>query len=112
MSISLAFRFLAGRYHATPSGHHVNEGLIEWPPSPWRLLRALISVGYTSGIWNASGPPATARGMLEKLSTELPHYSVPPAVGAHSRHYMPTGALDPKTKSRRRRWSSTPGHES
>ena len=98
MSLSLAFRFLAGRYHATPFGHHVNEGLIEWPPSPWRLLRALISVGYTSGAWNGTGPPAAARGLVEKLSAELPCYRLPPAVGAHSRHYMPVGVLDRKTR--------------
>ena len=96
MSLSLAFRFPAGRYHATPYGHHVNEGLIEWPPSPWRVLRALISVGYTSGAWNRSGPPAAARGLIEKLSAELPHYHLPSAIGAHSRHYMPTGVLDDK----------------
>ena len=98
MPVSLAFRFLAGRYHATPFGHHVNEGLIEWPPSPWRLLRALIAVGYTSGVWNGAGLPTTARCLIEKLSTELPRYHLPPAVGAHSRHYMPICALDGKTK--------------
>ena len=98
MPLSLAFRFLAGRYHATPFGHHVNEGLIEWPPSPWRLLRALISVGYTSGAWNGAGPPPAARGLVEKLSAELPRYRLPPAVGAHSRHYMPLGVLDGGTK--------------
>ena len=98
MSLSLAFRFLAGRYHATPFGHHVNEGLIEWPPSPWRLLRALISVGYTSGVWNGEGPPAAARRLVEKLSAELPRYHLPPALGAHSRHYMPLGTLNGKTK--------------
>ena len=98
MSLSIAFRFLAGRYHATPFGHHVNEGLIEWPPSPWRLFRALISVGYTSGAWNGAGPPAAARGLFEKLAAELPCYRLPPAVGAHSRHYMPVGALDGGTK--------------
>ena len=98
MSVSLAFRFPAGRYHATPFGHHVNEGLIEWPPSPWRLLRALISIGYTSGAWNGDGPPDVARSLIENLASELPHYRLPPAVGAHSRHYMPIGVLDPKTK--------------
>ena len=94
MSTSLAFRFLAGRYHATPYGHHVNEGLIEWPPSPWRLLRALISVGYTSGEWNGEGMPEVSRRLIEKLSAQLPHYYIPTAVGAHSRHYMPIGGLN------------------
>ena len=98
MPLSLAFRFLAGRYHATPFGHHVNEGLIEWPPSPWRLLRAFLSVGYTSGAWDGAGPPLAARSLIEKLSAELPRYFLPPAVGAHSRHYMPIGVLDGKRK--------------
>jgi len=98
MPLSLAFRFLTGRYHATPFGHHVNEGLIEWPPSPWRLLRALISVGYTSGAWDGAGPPPAARSLFERLSSELPLYLLPPAVGAHSRHYMPLGVLNSKTK--------------
>ena len=98
MPLSLAFRFLAGRYHATPFGHHVNEGLIEWPPSPWRLLRALISVGYTSGTWDGSGPPPVARSLMETLSSELPRYRLPPAIGAHSRHYMPIGVLESKRK--------------
>ena len=31
---AVALRFLAGRFHATPWGHHVNEGVPEWPPSP------------------------------------------------------------------------------
>ena len=96
MAVTLAFHFPAGRYHATPWGHHVNEGLIEWPPSPWRLLRALISVGYTSGIWNGRRLPSVARRLVEKLAAELPSYHLPPAVGAHSRHYMPTAVLDGK----------------
>ncbi len=98
MPLSVAFGFLAGRYHATPFGHHVNEGLIEWPPSPWRLLRALISAGYTAGAWDGAGPPDVARSLIEKLSAELPRYRLPPAVGTHSRHYMPIGVLDSKTK--------------
>src|SRR5690606_41364458 len=30
-------------YHATPWGSHANEAEIEWPPSPWRILRALVA---------------------------------------------------------------------
>src|SRR5687767_6178762 len=91
---TIVLRFPGGRYHATPWGHHVNEGLIEWPPSPWRILRALVSVGYTSGVWNGSGPAGGARRLVEKLAGTLPTYGLPPAVGAHTRHYMPIGQLD------------------
>lgn len=90
---TLLLRFPARRYHATPWGHHVNEGLIEWPPSPWRLLRALLSVGYTSGVWNGAGPSAEARSLVEKLASVMPCYHLPGAVGAHSRHYMPIAKL-------------------
>jgi CRISPR-associated protein Csb2 len=86
---TLLLQFPGRRYHATPWGHHVNEGLIEWPPSPWRLLRALLSAGYTSGLWNASGPDRTGRSLIQKMAGVLPTYILPPAAGAHSRHYMP-----------------------
>lgn len=91
---TLLLRFPAGRYHATPWGHHVNEGLIEWPPSPWRLLRALLATGYSALSWPKEGPPPVARSMILKLAGVLPHYWLPAASGAHSRHYMPVGVLD------------------
>jgi CRISPR-associated protein Csb2 len=86
---TLLLRFPGRRYHATPWGHHVNEGLIEWPPSPWRLLRALLATGYTKLHWPADGPPSAACSLLEKLAGALPRYRLPGAVGTHSRHYMP-----------------------
>ena len=86
---TLILQFPAGRYHATPWGHHVNEGLVEWPPSPWRLLRALLATGYTTLHWPGDAPPQEARSMIEKLASVLPVYGLPKAVGTHSRHYMP-----------------------
>lgn len=86
---TLILRFPARRYHATPWGHHVNEGQIEWPPSPWRLLRALIATGYATLQWPGDSPPPVARSLIEKLASVLPSYRLPPAIGAHSRHYMP-----------------------
>lgn len=86
---TLILRFPGRRYHATPWGHHVNEGQIEWPPSPWRLLRALIATGYATLQWPSDGPPPGARLLIEKLASVLPRYRLPSAVGAHSRHYMP-----------------------
>lgn len=93
--ITLAFRFPAGRYHATPWGSQVNEGRVEWPPSPWRLLRAFISCGYTRLGWGLAGEPeptaipAAAQSLLLCLADSLPSYTLPPATLAHSRHYMP-----------------------
>lgn len=89
---TVKLRFPGGRYHATPWGHQVNEGLIEWPPSPWRLLRALVASGFCHHGWT-DGPPL-ARRLIEKLAAVLPLYHLPPASAAHSRHFMPIGALE------------------
>lgn len=86
---TLLLTFPGRRYHATPWGHHVNEGLIEWPPSPWRLLRSFLSTGYAKLQWSKDGPPPVARALIEKLATVLPRYRLPRAIGTHSRHYMP-----------------------
>lgn len=89
---TLLLRFPAGRYHATPFGQHVNEGAVEWPPSPWRLLRALLATGYATQHWPE--PPPEARALVDALAATLPLYRLPPATVAHSRHYMPIGKLD------------------
>lgn len=91
---TLEIHFPGRRYHATPWGHHVNEGLIEWPPSPWRILRALLATGYAKLDWPPSGPPDHARSLIEKLAAALPRYGLPRATAAHTRHYMPLGVLD------------------
>lgn len=91
---TLILEFPARRYHATPWGHHVNEGLIEWPPSPWRVLRALLSTGYTRLGWPSAGPPEDARTLVLKLAKVLPSYSLPLASAAHTRHFMPMTVLD------------------
>ena len=88
---TLKLRFPGGRYHATPWGHHVNEGLIEWPPSPWRLLRALIACGFSSQQWTEI--PLLAQQLIGKLAGVLPSYRLPQASAAHSRHFMPVGVL-------------------
>lgn len=85
LCFELVFPF--GRYHATPWGAHVNEGRVEWPPSPWRLVRSLLSVGYTRLGW--SEVPEVGVTLLEKLSRVLPRYELPRAALGHSRHYMP-----------------------
>ena len=91
MSITLKMTFPAGRYHATPWGRHVNEGVPEWPPSPWRLLRAIIAV------WKRTCPDlpeAQVRRILEQLLLP-PFFRLPPHVPAHTRHYMPLGKKSP-----------------
>lgn len=81
--IGLELRFLAGRFHGNSWHHAHNEGVPEWPPSPWRVLRALVSAAYAAEV-----PPAQVEPLLEKLR-ELPRYRLPLAVDGHTRHYMP-----------------------
>jgi CRISPR-associated protein Csb2 len=85
VSTTLAVRFPLGRYHATPWDRSVNEGATEWPPSPWRVLRALISAWHTR--W-PDLPAAVVDGLLDSLSTP-PAYRTPDARPGHTRHYMP-----------------------
>ncbi|MGI5862869.1 MAG: type I-G CRISPR-associated protein Csb2 [Myxococcales bacterium] len=88
---TLLLKFPGRRYHATPWGDHVNEGHVEWPPSPWRLVRALIATGYSKLGWTEV--PARGVRLFEKLCSKLPAYRLPGASAGHSRHYMPTGKL-------------------
>lgn len=51
MSLTISIRFLTGRAHLHPWQSHHSEGRVEWPPSHWRLLRAVVAVagrGLTS----------------------------------------------------------------
>ena len=85
MAIAVAIRFTAGRFHATPWGRHVNEGVPEWPPSPWRILRALVSSWKTRA---GDISDETMASLLTKLSV-TPAFHLPPATLAHTEHYVP-----------------------
>lgn len=95
--ITIAIYFPGGRYHATPWGSHVNEGLVEWPPNPWRLLRALLATGFAKLYWD--GVPEDARTLVSKLASALPEYHLPKGQLAHTRHYMPSGGFHNKQKN-------------
>ena len=84
--IAIAFRFLAGRYHARPWGQHVNAGAVEWPPWPWRILRALVATWKRTlpGV-----PQEQVEAILRALAAERPEFELPPASTGHTRHYMP-----------------------
>jgi CRISPR-associated protein Csb2 len=82
---TLAIRFPLGRYHANPWDRAVNEGACEWPPSPWRLLRALVATWYTR--W-PDLPVPVLEALLDSLG-DPPSYQTPAAVPGHTRHYLP-----------------------
>lgn len=77
-----------GKFHATPWGHHVNEALVEWPPSPWRVLRALFST------WKLRAPhlqDALVVPVLNALAAP-PAFQLPDHTEATTRHWLPDNA--------------------
>jgi len=82
--IAIRMRFLAGRLHATPWGHHVNEGVVEYPPSLFRLLRSLIATARRASVDDVR------EEQLSTIVTALcapPNFHLPQASIAHTRHY-------------------------
>jgi CRISPR-associated protein Csb2 len=86
--LAIQLDFIAGRYHANPWGRHVNEADVEWPPSPWRLLRALIATWHRK-LDQSLYSEELLESLIHKVSGQLPAYRLPPAIRTHSRHYMP-----------------------
>ncbi len=97
--VQIKLGFPTGRYHATPWDHHVNEGVVEWPPSPWRILRALIATRYLKALDEVEEQTLTQ--LIHELASTHPSYSVPSTATAHTRHYMPIGQLDKKSGQER-----------
>ncbi len=83
--LTLSLRFPARRYHATPWARQVNEGAVEWPPSPWRLLRSLVATWHHKF---PDVPEELIRQLVDSLSSP-PVFHLPEASQAHLRHYMP-----------------------
>lgn len=95
MAVIIRLQFPGGRYHATPWGRHVNEGVAEWPPSPWRLLRALVAV------WRRTCPDlpeVQVKNVLMQL-TAPPRFQLPAHRVAHTRHYMPWEKKGPEDRT-------------
>ncbi len=82
---TLVLTFPLGRYHATPWDRHVNEGAVELPPSPWRLLRTLYAVWKTRC---PELPEENVHALLADLAAP-PTFYVPSHGISHSRHYYP-----------------------
>jgi CRISPR-associated protein Csb2 len=85
VSTTIAIALPWGRLHATPWGRSPTEAMVEWPPSPWRLLRAL----YATWQWHCSDLGAdVVEPMLVKLAVPV-RFHLPPYTVAHTRHYLP-----------------------
>ena len=85
MPVILQVELPWGKYHATEWGRNVNEGQPEWPPSPWRILRALFAT------WKTRCAHLRAEDVEAALSqlARPPTFHLPEMRPAHLRHYMP-----------------------
>jgi CRISPR-associated protein Csb2 len=69
----VVLQFRKGRYHTTPWSRPIDEGVVEYLPSPWRLLRALYAV------WRTRAPELaeeTVHALLARVA-EPPTFHVP-----------------------------------
>ena len=90
------FRFPGGRYHATPWGRNVNEGVVEWPPSPYRLARALIDVcRRRRPDWEDDRLGAVLAALEAPMGFRLP-----PATASHTRSYLSSNTKDVTSKQK------------
>ncbi|MCP4691176.1 MAG: type I-U CRISPR-associated protein Cas5/Cas6, partial [Desulfobacterales bacterium] len=90
----ITLQFIAGRYHATPWGRNVNEGEVEWPPSPYRLARTLVDA------WRRRKPdwPEARLTPLLKALVNPPVFHLPPARASHTRAFLSSNQKDPSKK--------------
>lgn len=93
---TIELKFPAHRFHATPWGRHVNEGAVEWPPSPYRLVRALYDAWKRK---HREVPEAAMDELLRALAADAPGYRLPAATAAHTRSYLSSNKEDPTQKS-------------
>lgn len=70
--LTIKIELISNRYHANPWNRAHIEGVVEWPPSPWRLLRAFFSGGFAAGISKEALQP-----IVEQLAATLPAFYLP-----------------------------------
>jgi CRISPR-associated protein Csb2 len=86
----IEIRFLGGRFHATPWGRNVNEGEVEWPPSPFRLARALMDIRYRQ---HPDWTDERFGKAIQVLSGPL-RIQLPPASTGHLRAFLHSNESD------------------
>ena len=90
----IELQFPAGRYHATPWGRNVNEGDPEWPPSSYRLARAIVDVWKRR---KPDWPQERVEPLLRGMSGPA-NFLLPPATAAHTRSYLSSNTRNPNDK--------------
>lgn len=93
--IVLKINFLTGRYHSTQWGRNVNEGVPEFPPSPYRIIRTVMDSWFRKRSEWSLGLLET---ITEKLSNETPSFRIPAYKEGVLKSYMSRNTKDPTEK--------------
>lgn len=88
----VAARFPFGRYAATPwfRSRREHVGNVEWPPSPWRIARALLCTAHRLGGDHVEA----ALSLIGRLAIVEPRYQLPPAGEVVYAQWMPQLEFD------------------
>jgi len=81
--IALRIAFQSGSLHAAPWEHDAKGGEIEWPPSPFRILTALIE-----GWARAGGADLERFARVIEILAMAPEFRLPLAMSGSSRHWL------------------------
>lgn len=94
--VVIELTFPSGRFHATPWGRHVNEGVPEWPPSPYRLVRALYDAWKRKrSDWDED----RVERFLRPLASFAPFFRLPRASVSHTRSFLSKNEEDPSART-------------
>ena len=97
---TIRLTFPWGRYYAHPWG--INPTRLrepEWPPSPWRLLRALVSAWFRAHPGQT--PSAECDALIKSLGNELPQIGFGKVSFGQTVHWQPNyGAAGTEDKAR------------
>jgi CRISPR-associated protein Csb2 len=97
--LMLRLSFPWGRYYAHPWGQNparITEA--EWPPSPWRLLRAIAAAWFQANPGREASPELSQT--LETLGRELPVFALPKVSFSRTIHYQPYFKKDKDANAR------------
>ncbi|MBX6368659.1 MAG: type I-U CRISPR-associated protein Cas5/Cas6 [Rhodospirillales bacterium] len=87
----IAARFPFGRYAATPwfRSRREHVGNVEWPPSPWRIARALLCTAHRLG-----DDVDAVVALVRRFAVVEPRYLLPPAGEVVYAQWMPQLEFD------------------
>jgi len=88
--LTIETRFISGRYSATRWGQDAfTDPYDEWPPSPWRFLRALHAVWKRFDTNHQDTTHETFLSLMSKMAGTTPEWRLPKASPLRIAQYVP-----------------------